>query len=43
MLRQGRGLLAISYFPSTEVKLMRKARPERKQAILDDVEVLERD
>jgi hypothetical protein len=27
VLRQGRGLLAISYFPSAEVKLMRKARP----------------
>ncbi|MBY5815610.1 hypothetical protein [Rhizobium leguminosarum] len=30
-------------FPSAEVKLVRKGTPERKQAILDDVEILERD
>ncbi|WP_168344861.1 hypothetical protein [Rhizobium laguerreae] len=30
-------------FPSTKVKLVRKGTPERKQAILDYVEVLRRD
>ncbi|MBY5744996.1 hypothetical protein HFO28_15580 [Rhizobium leguminosarum] len=30
-------------FPSAEVKLVRKGTPERKQAILDYVEVLRRD
>ncbi|WP_260685448.1 hypothetical protein [Rhizobium laguerreae] len=30
-------------FPRVEVKLVRKGTPEREQAILDDVEILERD